>query len=54
MKAIAGCFLTANPRYTIGVFIDLPIGIHFSSKSLAGTVNRLIEWLRNQKVNIDK
>lgn len=50
----AGCFPTEHPRYAIGVFIDLPIGIHSSSKSLAGTINRLIEWLCNQKVNIDK
>lgn len=50
----AGCFPAEHPRYAIGVFIDLPIGIHSSSESLAGTVNRLIEWLCNQKVNIDK
>ena len=50
----AGCFSTEHPRYAIGVFIDLPIRIHSSSKSLAGTVNRLIEWLCNQKVNIDE
>lgn len=24
-EAIAGCFLTSNPGYAIGVFIDLPI-----------------------------
>lgn len=50
----AGCFPTEHPRYAIGVFIDLPIGIYSSSKTLAGTVNRLIEWLCNQKVNIDE
>lgn len=30
----AGCFPTKNPRYAIGVFIDLSIGIHSSSNSL--------------------
>lgn len=41
----AGCFPIENPRYAIGVFIDLPSGGVQSERILAGTVNRVIEWL---------
>ena len=44
----AGCFPADNPRYAIGVFMDIPTEEGVPEAYLAEQVNKLIEWL-NQR-----
>lgn len=44
----AGCFPAENPRYAIGVFMDIPTEEGVPEAYLAEQVNKLIEWL-NQR-----
>ena len=44
----AGCFPAENPRYAIGVFMDIPTEEGVPEANLAEQVNKLIEWL-NQR-----
>lgn len=41
----AGCFPTENPRYAVGLFIDIPTVEDLPEEVLYETVNKLIEWL---------
>lgn len=44
----AGCFPAENPRYAIGLFIDIPTEEGVPEANLAEQVNKLIEWLNRR------
>lgn len=44
----AGCFPAENPRYAIGLFIDIPTEEGVPEANLAEQVNKLIEWLNSR------
>ena len=44
----AGCFPAENPRYAIGLFIDIQTKKGVSETNLAEQVNKLIEWLNSR------
>ena len=44
----AGCFPAENPRYAIGLFIDIQTKKGVPETNLAEQVNKLIEWLNSR------